>query len=394
MRRLALIALTAPALLAAASTPRVEPRATPGQLLAQAEREARSAGMRVRQLEARERGANDAAARLTIERQRAAAQIELAEARIAAADAALVQARAAVKLREDRLARRRASLAALLAGLATIGRRPPILTLADGATVTEVVRVRALVDATMPVIARRSAALQAELASGKQLAAAAAAARGRGAERRAELAARLAEFGALERSALARADTLRRESFVQQDQVMAGGEDLLDLRSEAQSAAAARAFARALVREPLATPRPFAGAGAAHRLQFRYRLPSAAPVVEGLGEVSAAGVRSRGIRLATPRGSTIAAPAAGTVLFAGAFRDHDGIVVIDHGGGWTSLLIGIAPSVRRGDRIALAAPIGRTLGELIVELRQAGQPRSPALIAGSSDLLSNVPKNR
>jgi len=392
MRRIALIALAAPALLAAASAPMA--RSSPEQRLASAISEAKSAEARVRQLEARERSASDSAARLAIERQRAAADVALAEARIAAADAALAQARAAVTDREQRLARRRAPLAALLAGLATMGRRPPILALADGATVAEVVRVRALVDATMPLIARRSAALQAELAVGQRLAERATAARGEVTGRRAELADKLAHYTALERRALARADALRRDSFGEQDRVIAGGEELLDLRSEAQQAAAARALARALARLPLVPPRPFVGEGKPPLPPLAYRLPSTAPVIEGLGAVSAAGVRSRGILLATPRGAAIAAPAAGEILFAGAFRQHDGIVVIDHGEGWTSLLIGVAPAVRRGERVALGAPIGRALGDIALELRQRGQPRSPALIAGSSDLLSNVAKSR
>ena len=117
-------------------------------------------------------------------------------------------------------------------------------------------------------------------------------------------------------------------------------------------------------------------------------------MIEGLGNVSAAGVRSRGIRFATPRGSAIRAPAAGRILFASAFREHDGIVVIDHGKGWTSLLIDVAPSVRAGDQVAAGVPLGRALGDLGLELREAGQPRSATLIAGSSPMLSNRTKTR
>ena len=117
-------------------------------------------------------------------------------------------------------------------------------------------------------------------------------------------------------------------------------------------------------------------------------------MIEGLGSVSAAGVRSRGIRFATARGSPIAAPAAGTVLFASAFREHDGVIVIDHGKGWTSVLIGVAPVVRRGEQVGAGASLGRALGDVQLELRQDGQPRSAALIAGSSALLSNGAKTR
>ena len=125
-----------------------------------------------------------------------------------------------------------------------------------------------------------------------------------------------------------------------------------------------------------------------------YALPTRAVVIGGVGDVSAAGVRSRGIRFATARGSPIIAPAAGRILFAGAFREHDGIIVIDHGKGWTSLLIDVAPSVRADQRVAAGAPLGRALGDVALELREGGQPRSAALIAGSSRTLSNGAKTR
>lgn len=394
MRRLALLALVAPCLLAAASAPIVAERETVDEALARATAEARTAEQNLARFEARERDASDKAAKLAAERQRAAAEIALAEARFAEADARLGQARAMVVLREQRLARRRAPLAALLAGLASMGRRPPILSLADGATVAEVVRVRALVDTTMPIIARRSAALQAELDQGQQLAGKAEEARGQLAQRRIELEEKQRRFALLEARALERAEELRRSAFGAQDQVMAGGEELLDLRGRAKAAAAARAYARKLAALPLAPPRPFPAESRPTPPDIAYRLPTAAPVIEGLGAVSPAGVRSRGLTFATPRGAAIVAPAAGTILFAGAFRDHDGIIVIDHGEGWTSLLVGVGPSVARGERIAAGAPLGRALGDISLELRERGTPRSAALIAGSSDLLSKGGKTR
>ena len=395
MRRLAfLLALAAPGMLAAASAPVMPARETVEQALARTAEEARQAQARVAQLELRERSATDEAAKLAAERQRAAADILLVEAKIAEADARLAQARTAVALREQRLARRRAPLAGLLAGLASMSRRPPILALADGATVSEVVRVRALVDTTMPLIARRSASLQAELREGQALAAKAAAVRAEIAGLQTRLAERQQRFAALEAKAVARADALRRSAFGEQDRVMAGGEVLLDLRGQAAAEATARAQARALAALPLAPPRPFAPQNRPTPPPLAYRLPTDAPVTEGLGTVSPAGIRSRGIAFATPRGAPLSAPAAGTVLFAGAFRNHDGIIVIDHGKGWTSLLIGVAPAVARGERIPAGAPIGRALGDVSLELRERGEPRSAALIAGSSQLLSNSAKTR
>ena len=169
---------------------------------------------------------------------------------------------------------------------------------------------------------------------------------------------------------------------------------MLDLGGEAAAASAARKVARELAALAARRAAPVRARFAPLPRAAGLCLPTTAPVIEGLGNVSAAGVRSRGIRFATPRGSMILAPAAGRILFASAFREHDGIVVIDHGRGWTSLLIDVAPSVRAGERVAAGAPIGRALGDIGLELREAGQPRSAALIAGSSAMLSNRNRTR
>ena len=389
MKRFALLLAVAAPALAGASVP-VEPgRETIAQALARTSAEARAAEARVAVLKSREQAASDEASRLRAERQRAAADIVLTEARLATADVALTAARMAVASRGERLARQRAPLAALLAGLATIGRRPPMIALADTSSIAELVRVRALIDSSMPIIARRSAALQGELDRGRRLAARADAARRAVDESRAELVERQRRFAMLETRANVRAAQLRVSASGADDEVLAGGETVLDLGSEAAAANAARAFARAIARLPLAAPRPFAPDSRAVPPQIAYGLPTQSAVIEGLGNVSAAGVRSRGIRFATPRGAPILAPAGGKILFAGAFREHDGIIVIDHGRGWTSLLIDVAPAVRAGQRIAAGARLGRALGDVALELREAGQPRSPALIAGSSRMLSN-----
>ena len=394
MKRLALLlGVVAPA-LAAASVPIEAPRETIAQALARTSAEAKAAEARVAVLKSREQAASDDATRLRAERQRAAADIVLTEARLAAADVALTAARIAVTSREARLERQRAPLAALLAGLATMGRRPPMIALADSGSIAELVRVRALIDGSMPLIARRSAALQAELGAGRKLAAGADAARHAVDASRAALVEQQRRFAALETKASARAAALRASASGVEDQVLAGGETLLDLGGEAAAASAARASARALARVPLAAPRPFAPDSRAAPPPLIYVLPTQAAVIEGLGNVSSAGVRSRGIRFATPRGSAIVAPAAGRILFASAFREHDGIIVIDHGKGWTSLVIDVAPVVRAGQRVGAGAPLGRALGDVALELRERGEPRSAALIAGSSLMLSNGTKTR
>ena len=88
------------------------------------------------------------------------------------------------------------------------------------------------------------------------------------------------------------------------------------------------------------------------------------------------------------------APADGEILFAAPFRGHDGIVIIDHPDGWTSLLLGISGQKPKGSKVRRGEFLGRALGPLGVELRRDGVPVSPALIAASSVPLSNGSDNR
>ena len=95
-------------------------------------------------------------------------------------------------------------------------------------------------------------------------------------------------------------------------------------------------------------------------------------LLEGLGSVNESGVRSRGLTLATARGAPITAPADGIVKFAGPFRDYDGVLIIDHGSGWLTLIVNAASTLHPGDHVAIGQPIGRALGPLQIELSQNG----------------------
>jgi septal ring factor EnvC (AmiA/AmiB activator) len=116
-------------------------------------------------------------------------------------------------------------------------------------------------------------------------------------------------------------------------------------------------------------------------------------VTGGLGEVSDSGIRARGITLGTPRGSAVGVPASGTILFSGPFRDFDGVVIIDHGGGWKTVLVNAGSKLPRGSKVEIGDPLGIALGPVEVQLQHGGQAVSPALIAGSSAMLSNARKS-
>jgi septal ring factor EnvC (AmiA/AmiB activator) len=328
------------------------------------------------------------AERLRAEQVAAAQAIEAAEARITASDSEVRLASAYVAAHQLRLAREQQPASALLAGLAVMARRPPLLALADRGGTDELVEVRILLDATLPVIRTRTSRLSAEVAEGERLQQAAIAARTRLAQSREELVAKRQQFAALERQALQTALATGGQALSAGDTALAAGEDVEKLRGAEASNQAVQALARQLAAGEPAPPRPFPAEGALQRPPFAYALPVTASVTEGLAAVNASGVRSRGLTLATPRGALVTAPTDGTVRFAGPFRDYDGIIIIDHGGGWMSLIVNLSSPLKPGAKIRLGDPLGRALGPLQVELSQNGRRISPALIAGSSQTLS------
>jgi murein hydrolase activator len=387
----ALLAVTAFSLFAAASA---APAPSPiDDELRQARAEQAAAEAETAKLEQVAAQARDEATRLRAQQEAAAQAIESAEARITGSDAELRLASAYVAAHRQELARQQRPIASLLAGLATMAERPPLLALADRGGTDELVKVRILLDSTLPVIRQRTARLSSELAQGQRLEQSARKARAELVRDQQDLAAKRTQFAAFEQRAIARSLASGGKALGAGDIAIAAGEDVERLRaSEASSRDALRLAAQLAAADPApARPSPPEG-GALRLIPFAYALPANARVIDGLGSVNDSGVQSRGLTLATARGTALTAPAAGTVRFAGPYGDYDGVLIIDHGGGWMSLIVNVASSLRPGSRVALGDPIGRSLGPVGVELSQNGRRISPALIAGSSATLSKAGK--
>ena len=347
-RRFFLVIAALPLLLAGASAP-VGSRAIPIDVeLQRARTEVRAAESELRRLEKAAATARDEVARLAAERQAAAAAIAASEARISAADAEAKLAEARVAERAARLSRQQAPVAALLTGIISMGRRPPLLSIADSSSLNELVRLRSLLDTTLPIIRARSANLSAELAESRRLQQSATRARGDLADARKQLQGRQKHFATLEAKAAERASQLGAGVVGASDVMIASAEGEARMTGEAGRRRAGIQLAAQLGSLPPAPARP----GSATRMAppIAYMLPANAAVVEGTGAVSDTGIRSRGLTLGTHRGQPLAAPAEGTIAFAGPFRRHDWVVIIDHGGGWMTLMTGVRTDLRKGDR--------------------------------------------
>ena len=97
--------------------------------------------------------------------------------------------------------------------------------------------------------------------------------------------------------------------------------------------------------------------------------------------VSASGIASTGLSLAPAKDAQVVAPARGRIAFAGAYRGFGRIVIIEHDGGWTSLVTGLERvEVAVGDLVIGGSPMGRASGgaePVTIELRRGGVPVNP-----------------
>lgn len=365
--------------------------------LTDAKRQAIVAGQRSTALEAAAVRASNDAARARAEQAAVAARIQSAEADIATTNTRIRIIEALRARQRARLAEKQAPIARLVAALQTMSRRPPALTLVQPGSLSDLVHARSLLASTLPVIRERTAGLRAEMEEGNRL------------RRRADFAVatlvagkrRLAdqriELAKLEAAHRRRSQNYVDSAMFEQDRAIALGEqarDIVDLMRELGDQAQLREQLASL---PGPVPRPPIPGQAATPIteaamrpatRPRYRLPVVGRLVSGMGELSETGVRARGLTLATASSAQVIAPTAGRIAFAGQFRGYGHIVIVDHGGGWTTLITNLASvDVRVGDTVDQGSPLGRAAARkptVTVELRRDGQPIdiTPMVAAG------------
>ncbi len=386
-------ALLAGGLLALAATASAQTIADERRALDRARAARITASTRADQLEREAASVSGEAARARSAAAAVAARIQSAEAGI---DAAEAQIAVVERLRTDqraRLAAKQEPTVRLAAALLTLARRPPILALARPGSVTDLVHVHAVLAGVVPVIRARTAELRADVERGRRLRLAADAALRDRRTAQIALVDQRQRLGQLEARKRVAAQTLAASAMVEQDRAIAMGEearDITDLMTRIDDAADVRARLAALpgpvMRPTQPGTAPMIVAPPDQRQTIpAYRLPVVGRVVTGLGEVSATGVRARGLTIATRSAAQIVAPTSGRIAFAGPFRGYGNIVVIDHGLGWTTLLTNLAAlDVKVGDEVDQGSPIGRTgidRPSVTVELRRRGAPIDIARLA-------------
>lgn len=126
----------------------------------------------------------------------------------------------------------------------------------------------------------------------------------------------------------------------------------------------------------------------------RYALPSHIPqpvsgtVRTGFGEKDDLGAVSKGVTFSTRGSSTVIAPLGGTVRFAGPFQKYRRILIIEHRGGYHTLIAGLGRiDTVVGAKLSAGEPIGvsESASPALVyfELRQNGKPINPQKLASA-----------
>jgi septal ring factor EnvC (AmiA/AmiB activator) len=349
----------------------------------------------------------------------AASSAQNAEQDLADMTATLARLEQEERLKSADLARRREQTALTLAALQRLALRPPDALIAAPGTPLETVRGALLLTSAVPALMERTQTLRMELeslaqvrreiAESKAALDRAAGARGAAAEEVASLieakAALLAETEEQRRKAADRAAALAAEAKDMRDLVArlaaerdraAAEEAAIRLRAQEQAIEAellnlpnkferpAEPPAEVAALGPQAVPlierptlvRPFPN------VPGGLLMPARGAVTRRFDPSAASGPLSKGVTIETLADAQVVAPFDGHVVFQGPFRGYGAILIIEHTGGYHTLLSGLGRiDVAVGQWLLAGEPVGVMgsdgMPELYVELRRASQPIDP-----------------
>ncbi|MEQ1498371.1 MAG: peptidoglycan DD-metalloendopeptidase family protein [Novosphingobium sp.] len=381
------------ALGAQRSAPPIESAEAAEAALQRAQQQGAEARARAEALEGQAATTAAAADRTRQEAAALAARVQEAEAQIAvnSAQIRIIAGQQAALGRE--LAAKQRPLVELTAALQRLSRRPPLLSLLRPGSLKDTVYLRAVLETILPEVARRTAGLRGAIARARALQRKAEQANLALRTNQAELARRREQLAKLEASQVLASREASGAAQREADRALGLSEQARDLTSLVGELGKAGALREALAALPgpvlrpaqpgmaQTAPDPAVPGAAATGAPPRYLLPVTGRLIAGFGAEQPGRPQSRGLTLAAGDQAQVVAPGAGRVAFAGPFQGYGLIVILEHGGGWTSLVTGLTGlDCRVGQQVVAGSPIGR-LGAgnavLTLELRRAGQPVNP-----------------
>ncbi|HEX4694277.1 murein hydrolase activator EnvC family protein [Sphingomonas sp.] len=361
--------------------------------LVEARAQSAAAADRAAKLDAAAGAERDQAAKALAEERALGAKVQQAQADIAAATARIALVDRLLGDQQQRLAVQQGPIARLVAALCSLALKPSAVSVMQPGSVTDLVHVRAVLGSTLPLVQARTAGLRGDLDRTRRLRADAVLAAQSLTESRRRLETNRIALARLEAEHRLKSQDLSRTALAESDRAIGLGERARDLVDQMQVTGDAATTGRSLAQLAGPLPRPAQpGEGPSAPLPWTtasapWRLPVTGKLVTGFGEVSDGGVTSRGLTFAVAGEADVLAPAAGKIVFAGPFRDYGNVVIIDHGGGWTTLISGLGTlSVRIDEAVGQGALIGAAQSgddrRITVELRRKGRPVDPVALTG------------
>ena len=368
--------------------------------LTRATRESRLAEARAARLGSEAEAAPEAAQRTASEAAALAARIQKAEADIEIARARFTIAKGQRAAVTARLAAKQEPTARLAAALQTAARRPLALSALQPGSLRDVVHLRAVLASAVPQIRKRTASLRSELDQGRALEVQAGRALGELRDGEAMLRQRRSELAALEQQQRIASRNAKGAALREAERALAMGEEARDLDGLVDKLGEVANLRRDLAALPGPVLRPkdlAANPGAAMPTDAApadasssdasspaprdFQLPVQGRTLVGFGAKRESGLASTGLTLVPVKRAQVVAPGRGRVAFAGAYRGFGRIVIIEHDGGWTSLVTGLERvDVTVGDRVIGGSPMGLANGAaqpVTIELRRGGKPVNP-----------------
>jgi len=307
--------------------------------------------------------------------------------------------------------RRRRQLGSVLAALQRMARNPPESLIAQPVSPADTVRSAILLRSTLPRLEGEAQSLRRDLD-------ALAAARTEAEERRREFdleMTKLAGQRKILQSLLGRKSRLRRRTVLQTNRVARRttalskeAASLLDLVNRLDALRAKREATARVASEqekqrlaslrrvpggakPLPPPKPpragpptgFTGRSF-ESAKGKIPFPAIGRVAARYGQPIAKGRTHKGLTLETARSAQVIAPYEGKIAFSGPFRGYGQLLIIEHNGGYHTLLAGMARiDVAVGQWVLVGEPVG-IMGRagaqkpaLYLEIRRKGQPINP-----------------
>lgn len=281
----------------------------------------------------------------------------------------------------------RGRLSVTLAALQRLAINPTAAVLARPGAPDDTVRSALLLRTVIPHIERNARALQKDIVELAALRRAAEAERAGLAATGRELEAGKAEIEALltrkrgyyERTAAEREEAAKRIEALRKE--AASLKDLLtrlDTRKAPRKLVTKKQRAAAAAGSLSGKVRDF------EKSRGRMKLPARGNIARQFGERNDLGHTSKGLVIQTREGARAVAPFDGKVVFAGPFKNMGQILIIEHRGGYHTILAGFSRIDSLPDQWVLAGePVG-IVGQyeagkpsLYVELRKQGRPINP-----------------